>query len=80
MSSDHREAEETHTTKNFTEQTSVVQEDNSVGSKVGQGVSYVVVLPLYYMTSYTQSMVCRQWCDEGYSWYEPRAVCVELFF
>ena len=45
MSSDHRE--ETHTTKDFTEHTNVVQEDNSVGSKVGQGVSYVVVTGIH---------------------------------
>ena len=76
MSSDH--CEETHTTNDFTERTSVVQEDKSVGSKVGQGVSYVVVHPVY-TTSYTQSM-CRQWCDEGYSWYEPQEIGVLCFF
>jgi len=40
MSSDR---EETDTTKSFTEHTNVVKEDSSIGTKIGQGVSYVVL-------------------------------------
>lgn len=57
MSSSDHHREEAQSTKDFTEHTSVVKEDDSVGSKVGQGVSYVVVPCLHDFASLNRCVI-----------------------
>jgi len=46
-----------HTKKDFAEHITIVQEDNSVGSEVRQGVSYVVVPPYTRLRILNQCVV-----------------------